>query len=76
MELRNMKKRRAGRKHQEGSPLLPLTKKEISVMLKALSFFENALKHDQHEKTIIFMLRRKLHDELMRGGDRIGALQR
>jgi len=70
------RKRGAGKKRSWAPPSLSLTKKEISVMLRALSFFENALRHDQHEKAIIFMLKRKLHDELTKGGECIGALQR
>jgi len=70
------RRRRAGGRRSRASSLLSLTEKEISVMLRALSFFENALRHDQGERAIISCLKRKLHDELARGGDWIGALQR
>jgi len=69
------RKRRTGKKHRMPSSPLSLTEKEISVMLRALSFFENALRHDQRERAIISHLKRKLHDELTRGGGWIGALQ-
>ena len=71
-----MRRRRAKRRRKRASLPFSFTGKEISMMLKALSFFENALRHDQHEKAIISTLKRKLHDELTRGGDDIGALQR
>ncbi len=57
------------RRRRRGAPNpLPLTGQEISVMLRALSFFESALRHDPRERHTILQLKRKLHEHLARMG--------
>jgi len=51
------------RKGGRGQPL-PLSGREISLLLRALSLFEHAFRHDASERHAISALKRKLHEHL------------
>ena len=61
-------RRKRNRAFRSSLPSLPFSGEEVGVLLRALSLFEHALRHDQRERQVIASLKRKLHESLASKG--------